>query len=109
MVRIFKLVLIFTLTTLSQMVLCAPQEACGQETKDAQPPQAATDADYRKFDELLSMIRTRNADIFSIKSAKGIDEASFVEIGGIKQWVTVRGQDRANPVLLFFCMAALVT
>jgi pimeloyl-ACP methyl ester carboxylesterase len=36
-----------------------------------------------------------------IDPAKGIDEASFVRIGGIDQWITIRGQDRDNPVLLF--------
>ncbi len=29
-----------------------------------------------------------------------IDEAGFVPIGGIDQWVTIRGEDRGNPVLL---------
>jgi pimeloyl-ACP methyl ester carboxylesterase len=29
-----------------------------------------------------------------------IDEASFVLLGGIEQWVTIRGDDRSNPVLL---------
>ena len=29
-----------------------------------------------------------------------IDEAGFVPIGGIDQWITIRGEDRANPVLL---------
>jgi len=36
-----------------------------------------------------------------IDPAKGIDEASFVKIGGIEQWIAIRGQDRDNPVLLF--------
>jgi pimeloyl-ACP methyl ester carboxylesterase len=30
----------------------------------------------------------------------GIQESSFVRIGGIDQWIQIRGQDRANPVLL---------
>ena len=30
----------------------------------------------------------------------GIDEKLFVPVGGIDQWITIRGQDRANPVLL---------
>ena len=47
------------------------------------------------------MIRTRNAEHFAIKSKNGIDEASYVPIGGIEQWVTIRGEDRANPVLLY--------
>ena len=30
-----------------------------------------------------------------------IDEAGYVRIGGIDQWVTIHGSDRRNPVLLF--------
>jgi len=33
-------------------------------------------------------------------SAQRIEEASFITIGGIGQWVTVRGDDRQKPVLL---------
>lgn len=29
-----------------------------------------------------------------------IDEAGFVQIGGIPQWLSIRGEDRANPVLV---------
>jgi pimeloyl-ACP methyl ester carboxylesterase len=36
----------------------------------------------------------------SIDSANGIDEAMFVRVGGIDQWITIRGQHRDNPVLL---------
>ena len=36
----------------------------------------------------------------AIMSPNGIAEAQFVRIGGIDQWVTIRGEDRANPVLL---------
>ena len=61
----------------------------------------SVDAEYRKFDQLASFLRTRNVNQFAIHSAKGIDEASYVAIGGIEQWVTIRGQDRTNPVLLF--------
>ena len=31
---------------------------------------------------------------------QAVDEASFVPIGGIPQWVTIEGQDCANPVVL---------
>ena len=43
----------------------------------------------------------RNAEAFAIQTPPGIDEAGFVRIGGIDQWVTIRGQDRSNPVILF--------
>jgi pimeloyl-ACP methyl ester carboxylesterase len=61
----------------------------------------AVESEYNKFDKVLSFLRTRNAKQFAINPTKGIDEASYVPIGGIPQWITVRGQDRANPVLLF--------
>jgi pimeloyl-ACP methyl ester carboxylesterase len=34
------------------------------------------------------------------RSSQRIEEASFITIGGIEQWVTVRGDDRRHPVLL---------
>jgi pimeloyl-ACP methyl ester carboxylesterase len=35
-----------------------------------------------------------------IDPIKGIDEAFFTRIGGVDQWITIRGQDRKNPVIL---------
>jgi pimeloyl-ACP methyl ester carboxylesterase len=61
----------------------------------------ATDSAYRKLDAWVSLVRSRNAKAYAIRSATGIDEASYVPIGGIEQWVTIRGQKRDNPVLLF--------
>ena len=40
------------------------------------------------------------AEVGKIASDKGIDEARAVQIGGIAQWITVRGRDRRNPILL---------
>ncbi len=70
------------------------------------PERAANDskslnAEYRKLDDTLKFLRRRNADQFAIDPIKGIDEGSYVSIGGIDQWVTIRGEDRDNPVLLF--------
>jgi hypothetical protein len=83
--------------------LCLCLGAFGQVAKDQQPPVAppALDSEYHKFDDLLSFLRTRNAQQYAMSSAKGIDEGSYVTIGGIEQWVTIRGWDRDNPVLLF--------
>ena len=35
----------------------------------------------------------------AIDATRGIDETLFVKIGGIDQWISIRGQDRTNPVL----------
>jgi len=74
--------------------------AFGQFAKNPQEP-TPLDPEYRKLDALVSFIRARNTEQYAIRSRNGIDEAMFVPIGGIEQWVTIRGQDRDNPVLLF--------
>jgi pimeloyl-ACP methyl ester carboxylesterase len=82
------------------VLFCTEGNAFGQSGTDSQKPRP-TDVEYRKFDELVSFLRARNAWQYAITSPKGIDEAGYVTLGGIEQWVTVRGQDRDNPVLLF--------
>ncbi|MFD7864711.1 alpha/beta fold hydrolase [Streptomyces sp. NPDC057682] len=44
--------------------------------------------------------RTTHARTLRITAPNGIDEAGFVRIGGLDQWISVRGDDRANPVVL---------
>jgi pimeloyl-ACP methyl ester carboxylesterase len=34
-------------------------------------------------------------------AAAPLDESGFVRIGGIDQWIAIRGQDRRNPAILF--------
>jgi pimeloyl-ACP methyl ester carboxylesterase len=36
----------------------------------------------------------------AITAPNGIDEGLFVDVGGVEQWITIRGTDRRNPVLL---------
>ncbi len=40
------------------------------------------------------------AEATAIRSVDGIDEGMYVKIGGIDQWIQVRGWSRANPVIL---------
>ena len=40
-------------------------------------------------------------DLGRIVSPEGIQDTYKTQIGGIEQWINVRGQDRANPLLLF--------
>jgi pimeloyl-ACP methyl ester carboxylesterase len=39
-------------------------------------------------------------EVERVVSSHGIDEAKAINIGGIRQWITVRGRDRRNPILL---------
>jgi pimeloyl-ACP methyl ester carboxylesterase len=45
--------------------------------------------------------RATIGDVQKIVTPNGIDESKAVEINGTKQWITVRGRDRDNPILLF--------
>jgi pimeloyl-ACP methyl ester carboxylesterase len=40
------------------------------------------------------------ARALAIHAPNGVDEGFYVKIGGIDQWLQIRGQDRASPVLL---------
>jgi len=64
-----------------------------------QGPQA--NADGQKLDAAWEALRARNARDYAVNTSNGIDEARYVEVGGIQQWITIRGEDRNNPVLLF--------
>jgi pimeloyl-ACP methyl ester carboxylesterase len=41
------------------------------------------------------------AGALAIHTPNGVEEASFLRIGGIDQWVQIRGENRGNPVILF--------
>ena len=42
----------------------------------------------------------RNASALAIRTPNGIDEGLFVRAGDIDQWISIRGEDRNNPVIL---------
>jgi pimeloyl-ACP methyl ester carboxylesterase len=58
-------------------------------------------ADTQKLDAALVFLRDRNTRDYAITLPGGIDEGRYVMVGGIEQWITIRGEDRGNPVLLF--------
>src|SRR5215471_4004910 len=74
---------------------------CQADKTQASAPASATEEEYRRFGEVSDWVRARNAREYAMSSANGIDEGSYVTIGGIEQWITIRGEDRSNPVLLF--------
>ncbi|MET3194138.1 alpha/beta fold hydrolase [Bacillus sp. OAE603] len=50
---------------------------------------------FRKFNQ------RKNAKKLIMNTENMINEEKYVPIGGIEQWITVRGEDKRNPVLLF--------
>jgi pimeloyl-ACP methyl ester carboxylesterase len=83
---------------ISIVFFCGVHGSCrGQEA----PSVASEVADFQKLEPALKLLRSRNARTYAITGPNGIDEATYVKIGGIEQWITIRGPDRNNPVLLF--------
>lgn len=57
-------------------------------------------------DDMSSLLWSREvmqkyiSSTFEVKNAGGIEELKSVNIGGVDQWLHVRGRDRKNPILL---------
>lgn len=66
------------------LLVLAPAAANAED-----PP--LTQSDARKIIEQMQKVVSPN----------GVDERIEIPIGGTKQWITVRGRDRSNPILLF--------
>jgi pimeloyl-ACP methyl ester carboxylesterase len=43
----------------------------------------------------------QNSEALGIHAVNGIEQGKFVDIGGLRQWIQIRGDDRNNPVILF--------
>lgn len=48
-----------------------------------------------------AQIHNFGAQASQVTSSEHVSEQSFVQIGGIPQWITIKGEDRNNPVVLF--------
>lgn len=48
-----------------------------------------------------AMWQHRIANAVQITLPNGIDEAKFIEINGAEEWITIRGDNKGNPVILF--------
>jgi pimeloyl-ACP methyl ester carboxylesterase len=67
----------------------------------AQQSTPPSSEDYQKFEAVRAFLQARNALDYAVSGARSIDEGRYVELGGIDQWITIRGENRDNPVLLF--------
>jgi pimeloyl-ACP methyl ester carboxylesterase len=47
-----------------------------------------------------ALAQAHDADAYAIRAPNGVDEAGFVSINGLDQWITIRGQDVRKPVVL---------
>src|SRR4051794_27495487 len=47
-----------------------------------------------------AIVRSGNARRLRITGGQGVDEQYFTRIGGLDQWLSVRGEDRAHPVVV---------
>ena len=83
------------------VMLAVLSGALGSIAGAAESARAPTPADTQKFDEMRSFVARRNEQYYRITAPHGIDEARYVSIGGIEQYITLRGEDRDNPVILF--------
>ena len=80
--------------------LCALGTVALSSAVRAQQARAAKDDDLHKVEGVFDFLRGRNGRDYAISTPNKIDEAKYIEAGGIQQWVTIRGEDRAKPVVL---------
>ena len=50
---------------------------------------------------LTTLPQNTAAQALPVRAPSRINEEMFVRIGGIGQWITIKGDDRNNPVVLF--------
>lgn len=50
---------------------------------------------------VLFAFRAINANKYKMQSKLGIDESIYIDINGIHQYLNIRGEDIANPVMIF--------
>lgn len=56
---------------------------------------------YAQSDDLYAPARQIVADVRSHSAPSAIEERLALNLGGVEQWVTIRGADRANPILIY--------
>src|SRR4051812_46354057 len=77
---------IFALAATLFLPFFLPLSACAQAPEQPDP--------YAKSRAII-------ADLGRITAPTGVQESYKTRIGGVDQWINVRGQDRANPIILF--------
>jgi pimeloyl-ACP methyl ester carboxylesterase len=87
------------LVALWAIVAAGVSSVCTAEP-ESKPEATMSPQDLNKFVGWFEFFQKRNAQKYAVTGVNHVDESTYVNIGGIDQWVTIRGQDRNNPVLL---------
>ena len=98
--RLFRADVVRNVITVSTISILLLYGVPGLLTAQQVPSVGSEVADFRNLEPSLKFLRARNARTYAIAAPNGIDEATYVKIGGIEQWITIRGEDRNNPVVL---------
>lgn len=75
-----------------------PLQAAQAQSAD---PGSATAAAYSAPEEAYVAIRTMIADRDRIVTPNGIETLEQITLGDMPQWVSIRGADRDNPILIY--------
>ena len=59
------------------------------------------DTAYSAPEEAYVAIRPMIADMQRIVTPNGVETAEQVTLGGMPQWISIRGADRSNPILIY--------
>ncbi|MHA6204959.1 alpha/beta fold hydrolase [Dyella soli] len=86
----------FRMSFLFTLALTAAMAATGASADTAAAPAQGQTAMMSR-DEVTRILESNR----KIVSPNGIDEMTKVRIGGIDQWLSIRGKDKRNPILLF--------
>jgi len=47
------------------------------------------------------LLQQHIATTYAVQDPKGIEELKAIDVGGVKQWLHIRGRDKNNPILLY--------
>ncbi len=61
----------------------------------------ATTQDEKHLEGWLAQASRRAGQLYALTGPDAIDESSYVSINGVDQWISIQGEERARPVLLF--------